>query len=783
MKPGLAVCGAGLGFLVLMACGDPRTARAAEVLAEFDQAGPAMVRAEVLAAAAGVDRSVVASGLAEGRWTAWGRAGVLPLERDLASGIVRLVVPEASLHGRTAVVRFTDARGVGPVPVVRGAGLTSGSEVPFRYAVRVETNALLVPANPPSWNGDAAYWRVLLPGHPVLERLACPGWMVPGGVATAELVFRVGVPGVTGGRCRALLNGVDLGEAAWQGRGLSVMRWPVPEGLVMAGSNRVEWVVGGERGSVVHADQAELWVTSQGAVRGTRLVEATADGVLVLPQVAGGWSVLESGPGGWRGRVEIGERPGAGEVRWVARQGEAFWIVDPDPGWRAPSRVWGSRAGDLFEGPRAEVRVVVPEGWDGCGPGLVETFARQGHRVRVHGLGSIRDGAGYGDADPESLRDWLRGLARKGAAPEVLVLVGDGHLDVLGATGGGANLMPPVLEMGDEGFRAGDTGLGDLDGDGWPEVVVCRVPVRTEAECQAWLEKRSRWLAARGSAVGWGRVLVASDRPDAAGNFARDGDELASGVGPGWTVERALEPEVGVTGVREALLEGLGGGADLVHYLGHGGRDRMGSGYLAVSDLGGLPVVARPPVVIGMTCGIGQFALPQSEGLAEALVRLGTGGAMAVWTSEGTALSPAWRSLGQGWAMGLKAGSEATLGDLVRGAMEWHRALGGEVEAVRGLVLLGDALLPVAGSGATADLRVWAEVEGDTLWLGWTGGEGPFRVEALAGWPPERIAVVHSGPERACRMPLDGEGGRFYRVVAADAGQGLGRSGARSSRD
>lgn len=761
-------------WFALVVHGSRESARATTVFAEFEHPGPAVLSAAALAAAAEVGTSEAESGLALGRWTAHGRGKALPLEWDRLAGVVRLVVPESLFHGRTAVVRFTDEEAPQSVPRERAAGETWGPEVAFRYALRMETNAVLVPANPPSWTGDAAYWRVLLPGHSVLDRLSCPGWVVPGGATTAELILRVGVPGMTQGRCTASLNGLGLGEAEWQGRGLSVLRWSIPEGVVVEGTNRVDWIVSGARGSVVHADQAELWIVSRGKVRGTRWVEATADGVLVLSAAEEGWTVLQAGPGGWRGRVRAEQRldkDGNPEMRWAARAGEQFWIVDPGSGWRAPSRVWRNRGADLYGGPRMDVRVVLPVGWDGCAPALVETFARQGYRVRVHGLGSIRDGAGHGDADPEAMRNWLLKMAQAGAPPSVVVLIGDGHLDVKGVTEAGENHMPPLLESGLERFRAGDTGLGDLDGDGWPDVVVCRVPVRNEAECEAWLEKRARWFSAPIPSTEMVRALVVSDQPDAAGNFERDANELASGLGNHWAVHRALAPEVGVTGVRNALLEGFGGGADWVHYLGHGGRDRLGQGYLTALDLGSLPAVPRPPVLIGMTCGIGQFALPQSEGLAEALVRFKSGGAMAVWTSEGTALSPSWRSLGQGWVGSLTSGPAQTLADLVRGSIRHHRESGGDLEAVRSLVLLGDALLPVAGGDPLTELQTWTELEGEWLWLGWTGGEGPFRVEELTGWPPKPKRVVYEGSARLWRTPLAADDGRFYRVTVVHSDQ------------
>jgi Peptidase family C25 len=739
---------------------------ATTVYVEYQGFGPKVIPVSVLSAVTGLGVDAIHTGVQNGRWAASARCGSLTLGWDEVLGMFRLVLPESAMFGHVAVVRLTDGAKSSNEAADREAGDWGGTVVPFRYRLVTETNAVLVPSNPPTRDGDAVFWRAMLPGHAVLDRLVCPEWMVSGGVDTAELVLEVAVPAEVGGRCRALVNGLDLGEVDWRGRGSQALRWRVPHGGVRTGGNRVEWVVSGERGSSIHADRAELWLEGFKWPTGTVEVEAMSDGILELPVKGEVPWIMESGPKGWAGRVRAGRREVAeGGVRlwWNVRRGERFWVVQPE-GWEGPRGMRLSRGQKLYAGVRASVRVVLPDGWGDSARRIEEVLAQTGHRVRTHFLGEIRDGAGHGDGDPEALAQWLGTLVGMERGPETLVLIGDGHLDITGKLGSGPNPMPPRLETGPEGFWVGDTGLGDVDGDGWPEIVVCRVPVRTESECAAWLEKRERWMLGTEGWARGGRVLIAADGQDAAGDFERDGNDLASDLGTEWTVEKAMQSELGVAGVREALLSGMGGSADYVHYLGHGGRDRLGSGYLTVADLRNLPGVERAAVLVGMTCGIGQFAIPSTDGLGEALVRMPDGGAMAVWGATGTALSPAWRSLGKGWTAGLKSEAVHTLSDLIHASIDHHRAMGGDPGAVKHLVFLGDGLLPVPGGSVSHGIRLWVENEGGELVIGWTGGRGPFRLEHLMDPGSMTRAVAYEGYGRQVRYPIQSLEAGYFRV-------------------
>lgn len=740
---------------------------ALSVHVEYEGFGPKLLPAQTIAEATGRSVEAIESGLKAGRWGAHTRSGPVLLDWDEPSGGVRMVVPEGAAYGKFAVVRLQEAVGSEIGFPERPAGDVAGTLVPFCHRLVVETNAVLVPSNPPTREGDAVFWRVLIAGHGFLDRLICPHWFVPTQVDGGELVLEVATASQVGGRCRASMNGSDLGDAEWTGRGLHALRWRIPHGVIRSGSNRVEWAVQGVRGTSVYADRAELWLEGSDWPGGTLEVEALADGTMRIPVDGSIPTVVELGEAGVVRQMapvhEVGGE-GKGHIRWGVKRGERFWVVGSG-GWQLPRRAWLGRGDQLYQGPAGSIRVVVPEGWTNCMPALEEAMAAEGYRARVHLLGEIQDGAGCGDGDPIALTRWLGRLAGMGKRPENVLLIGDGHMDVQQKLGEPGNYMPPKLESGPDGFKVDDTGLGDVDGDGWPEIIVSRIPVRDESECLSWLAKRSRWrLETR--ALGPGRrVLIASDAADPAGNFALDGQELALGHSRDWQVQSATFSDVGAGGIRESILAGLGGAADFVHYLGHGGRDRLGTGYLTAADLSFLPAIGRPSVLVGMTCGIGQFAIPQSDGLGEGLVRLQEGGAMAVWASTGTALSPTWRSLSRGWTKGLSRPDVYNLSDLVRFSIQHHREMGGEPSAVRNLVLLGDGLLPVSVEPKHPGLRLWVEDLGTRLLVGWTGGQPPFTLESFAELDNGIHEVVYQGWGRSIELNKRPGESRLFRVT------------------
>ena len=695
--------------------------------------------------------------------------------RDDVRGGVRWLMPEEPKRDAGWVVGLAAGLGGGGRPVSlreRGDG-DIGPGVPLRLRSRIETNLIEVAGVPSARVGDGIFWRSMLAGHSVLSRFGLDWLAEEPGHGAGELVMWVSVPGTSGGGVRLEVDGMDLGVARWEGRGLHRLNWDLAAGWSEGEKLHWRWRIEGDRAVVAYVDMCE-WIREIRGWKGEEPVEleALASGTARL-----GWGgrgraeVFELGKGGEVGGIQM-ETEGAasGELMWRVEAGRRYWVVG-EGHWMEPESVWRSRwDGEDLVGAFADVAIVVPDGWGSAGRALAEVHAREGWRSQWTEIGRLVDGFGAGHREGEVIWRWLRHRSHAGQLPKNLVLVGDGRMDRFGRLGGQSSLMPVWVGAGVEGTKPLETELGDLDGDGWPEVMVGRIPVRSLEEFQDWYGKRLGHGPGIVEAQDAPEVLLVADAADEAGDFPADVRMMALRLEEEYRVTTAIRGELDVEQVRRGVRIGLTEGAGMIQYLGHGGRDRLGAGYLVLEDVKDLPQVKRPPVLVGMTCGIGQFGSASGEGLGEELVRRSAGGAMAVWAATSSIPGLGWRSLGQGWLEAMhRLGRHAPVGEMIRDAIAHHREWGGESVDRYGLVLLGDPVMPLFPGAEEASLRMMSGPKTAGVWeLEWVGGEGPFRVESSQQIRDESWEMIYEGMERRLTItPGLEQVARYYRVRTA----------------
>lgn len=113
-------------------------------------------------------------------------------------------------------------------------------------------------------------------------------------------------------------------------------------------------------------------------------------------------------------------------------------------------------------------------------------------------------------------------------APKALILVGDGTSDPHNYTGrNNANHMPPSLALVDPwlGETACEPCFGQLDGndprdDALPDLAVGRLPVKTEAELAALVQKLIGYDTAAAGGSWRGKAVFVADNADGAGDVA-----------------------------------------------------------------------------------------------------------------------------------------------------------------------------------------------------------------------------------------------------------------------
>ncbi|HEY9231955.1 MAG TPA: C25 family cysteine peptidase, partial [Blastocatellia bacterium] len=256
----------------------------------------------------------------------------------------------------------------------------------------------------------------------------------------------------------------------------------------------------------------------------------------------------------------------------------------------------------------------------------------QGLSVAIVDIEDVFDEFSFGVKSPQAIKDFLQ-FARLSwqKAPRFLLLVGDASLDPKNYLGlGDADFMPTRLLDTSSMETASDGWLADFDGDGVEDMAVGRLPVRTPVEAAAVVAKL---IAYEQSAPMDGVLLVADANRDF--DFAAASQRLQGLIPQRLVVENLDENQLSAATVKQRLIDGINQGKKLINYSGHGSVSLWRGEVLTASDAGALANEGKLPLFVMMTCLNGYFHDPGTESLAESLMKVERGGAVAVWASSG----------------------------------------------------------------------------------------------------------------------------------------------------
>lgn len=322
---------------------------------------------------------------------------------------------------------------------------------------------------------------------------------------------------------------------------------------------------------------------------------------------------------------------------------------------------------------------------DGLAP-LIAHRAGQGYAVAAVDVDAIYAAWSGGQVSPQAIRTFLRYAAASGSrAPVAVTLIGDGTNDPWDYTGrGNINYMPPYLAQVDPwlGETACDVCYAQLDGedaldDLLPDVMIGRIPAKSAAELDAYVEKLLTYETTGPALPGSARAVYVADNfrqadgsADSAGDFAAAAEKSIALQPTGLTIERVFyDPSDDHTSApwrirdgleaRQKTIDTLSNGAGFVTYIGHAHYWQWASTDLNVdpSYLFGLYDVDlltnrdSPAIVLEMTCLTGAFQTPAFAGttIDERLLLHEDGGAVAVWGSSGLGVSYGHDALQRGF--------------------------------------------------------------------------------------------------------------------------------------
>ncbi len=311
----------------------------------------------------------------------------------------------------------------------------------------------------------------------------------------------------------------------------------------------------------------------------------------------------------------------------------------------------------------------------------------QGFTVKVVDVRDVLDEFNFGLHGAAGIKSFLKyAYENWQEPPEYVLLMGDASYDHRNYEAFGYwDLVPTKIVATVFEETGSDEALGDFNDDGLAEMSIGRIPARDAAEITIALNKT---MAFESDTTRYDRgALFAYDLPDP-NNFAGMSQTLRNQLPQSMA---AAMVDRGAPNSQNTLIGELNTGKYIANYAGHGS-----SGLWAVATFFGLNNVPqltnsdKHTIFTMLSCLNGYFIRPNSDSLAERLLKASNGGAVVTWSSSGSTTSDIQLLMGTRFFSQLAAGDIDRMGDLIRDAKAVIPA-GADVRF--SWVLLGDPML------------------------------------------------------------------------------------------
>jgi hypothetical protein len=502
---------------------------------------------------------------------------------------------------------------------------------------------------------------------------------------------------------RVSVNGVQVGEAVFDGKRPHVLRSAVPASLLREGTNELSLVNVGDTGvySLVFLDRFEVVYPQRGEVR-EGLFEGSwgQGGAAEVSGASGEVAVVDVTQGAaarWvRGYERIGD-----VVRFEAEAGRRYAVATGE-GLLRPrvSRAGMSTLRDTRN--QADYVLIAPRAFLEAAQPLLDRRTAQGLVSRGVAFEEIVGEFGHGEPSAEAIRAFLAHAYHRWSRPSVryVVLLGDSTYDPRNFVGNAwASPLPALWARTSYLWTASDPLLAAVNGDDLlPDLSIGRLPATTVAEAESLVSKLLAWEES-GQGLG-GRAVLVADDPDAAGDFEAGVEDIrASFLGGRKTsvlklgvLKQRLGDGVAVReAMRGAIRDAFDGGSSLMSYVGHGVAAVWASENVWNTwDVPGLRAQSRQPVLLTMNCLNGYFVARNFDSLTEALVKAEGRGAVAGFSPSGLSLDAPAHQYHRALVRELVGGGHERLGDAVLAAQQAYARTGLMPELLAIYHLLGD---------------------------------------------------------------------------------------------
>lgn len=490
------------------------------------------------------------------------------------------------------------------------------------------------------------------------------------------------------------VNGQIVSTEKWDGKGWHTLEILLPESMLKSGTNSVTFspvTEGGALVDIIYVNWLEVEYARSPQAINDMLQIAALDGTLTLqgfsasPQV---WDITEAFT-----PTIVSLTP---EGQLTGESGRLYLVVAPQ-GWQKPVQIRPmTTTPDLRTSLDADYLAIgAPELLDALQP-LLDAHQADGLHTAAIPVQAIYDQFSGGMPIPEAIRDFLSYAVQNWQTkPRYVLLVGDFSYDTKGYQSERNPYALPsmMVQTVHGGQTASDVLLAQLDADTLPDVAVGRIPARTPAEVQTFVQKNLAYR--QQSPADWQRrILAVADGQEPV--FAADAQAFLDSFSGYETTLYA--PPAGAPDAAAQVDAYFDQGSLLVAYFGHGSLTQWGKDKIfTVDEIPALQNIERLPVVVNMTCLTGLFIHPKVTSMAESLLFAPNGGAVAILAPTSLTVSYDQTFLHQPLVEFLTENMHHPLGDALLYAQRQYPAEN-TPDVLNTFLLFGDPALRMVGS-------------------------------------------------------------------------------------
>jgi len=281
---------------------------------------------------------------------------------------------------------------------------------------------------------------------------------------------------------------------------------------------------------------------------------------------------------------------------------------------------------------------------------LAKFRAEQGMRTKIVDVESVYDEFSYGIFDPGAIREFIRYAFHNWQKPATgyVLLLGDASWWYKRDE----SYVPSYThnsKVGDPGKEWGPTASDDyfvcVSGDDpLPDIAIGRIPAKTDKEARIAVEKIIEYERSPEPGKWRDSLLFLSGRQseDPRLIFEKKAEEFIRTyfLSDDYNISRIYtNPDSPYSGDTSDLLSAINEGYSFVRFAGHGGGSVWSDDdLLALADIPMLENGGRLPFIVSWTCFTAWFDNPYTNCLAEDLLFLKDGGAVALFGSTGLGL-------------------------------------------------------------------------------------------------------------------------------------------------